>query len=111
MTIDHPLVPTSFRDALPRRRPRFTTSEAVILNALVNAAPEPVSLASLQVRLRPFATNSYAHRVGITEASVRQHLVSIRAKLGDTKGRPDLIVSVLDEHRRLVGYRWVGEPD
>ena len=39
MNAPHPLVPNT--DMVPiRNRPRFTTSEAVLLNALVNAAPE-----------------------------------------------------------------------
>lgn len=104
----HPLLPALFTSSMVpiKRRPRFTTGEAVVLNALVNAAPEYVSIRELQRRLDPFA--AYL----VTRSTIQRLVNSLRAKLGDTKNRPEIIVSVRDQDydtRWVAGYVWKGD--
>lgn len=100
--LDHPLISRrSIHDIEIKRRPRFTTSEAIILNALVNADGQPVALGRLRELVSAF---SYGYP---TEASVKQHVGSLRAKLGETKFHPTQILSEVNDAGRVVGYRWV----
>jgi hypothetical protein len=113
--IDHPLIPDP-GDAvyMPmhigdstiklRRRPRFTLSEAVALNVIVNAAPNPVAIGTLQEKIglvSPFGRptrSSIAHLIG-----------QIRAKLGEQRRNPTQLVSIrgTEAYHRVIGYRWV----
>jgi DNA-binding response OmpR family regulator len=115
---EHPL--TQARSELPvdtgnvpiRYRPRFTTTEALILNTLVNAAPDPVSMEAIQRLLQRYSR----HGMGIMESSVKQAMVQLRAKLGEKAYQPRQIVSVTKRYKKpgashewdhIVGYRWV----
>jgi hypothetical protein len=66
---------------VPLRRPRFSNVEAVILNMLVNADGKPVTARQLARQ-----TTCMPHAIG-------QRICAIRAKLGEPKYHPTLIVT------------------
>jgi DNA-binding winged helix-turn-helix (wHTH) protein len=90
-----------------RNRPRFTISEAVLLNALVNAAPEAVTIHDLCRRLAPFGFSLRFKR----RDSVLTHISSLRAKLGDIRYRPQIIRTRYDESGMVVAYYWNDTPE
>lgn len=81
-------------DRVPLRRPRFTASEILILNELVNRSPKPVTARRLQKLLQGYSSRSYP----ITPDTTRQHIANLRAKLGEQSRKPTLIVTVYVEH-------------
>lgn len=112
---DHPLVPDT--SSVPIRfRPRFTMTEAMILNLLVNAAPQHVTIREIQHQLARFRRD----KVPMMESSVKQTMVGLRAKLGERAWDPQQVVSVTELYQKpgrsrpvyhLVGYRWVPPTD
>jgi DNA-binding response OmpR family regulator len=76
-------------ERIPLRRPRFTTSEVIILNELVNAAPKPVTLRRLHKLLSGYSRRPYP----ITNDAIRTHVVNIRAKLGEASRKPTAILT------------------
>lgn len=101
--IQHPLI--SIRDVPIKRRPRFTTSEAVVLNALVNAAPDTLTISTLREKVSPFSP--YLP----TRASIFRLVGSLRAKLGEKRYRPSQIVSVKNDDHQIIGFRWVDDEE
>lgn len=110
VAVRHPLVPMDRRIRI-LHRPRFTSSEILLLNALINRAPDPVSLGELRQLLAPFG-------VGYpTVASIQQHVVHIRGKLGEPRNNPVQVLTVKDYQPnawgastlQTVGYRWNDE--
>lgn len=118
-TNDEPTHPLTQPRALPdtatirlRYRPRFTTTEAVILNTLVNHSPDMVKLDDL----RRIIGRSYINGMPVMESSVKQAMVNLRAKIGEKAWNPTQIRSVYRKYKapgaryavdHLVGYRWV----
>ena len=95
----HPLVPQVGEglSRVPLRRPRFTKTEAVILNELVNADGKPVTAAHL------------ARLVDVKVSSVYAYICSIRAKLGEPAHNPQLILGDWNpENNYYYGWRFVG---
>jgi DNA-binding response OmpR family regulator len=80
-------------DRVPLRRPRLTASEVLILNEIINAAPRPITRTQLVKVLQRYSTRSYR----IYETAITQHIVNLRAKLGEEAFNPNLIVSVYIE--------------
>ena len=66
---------------LPLRRARFTDTEIRILNALINAGGEPVTVRQL------------AHLVEGSVSSVNSHVYHLRMKLGEKRHAPAMIVN------------------
>jgi DNA-binding response OmpR family regulator len=77
-------------DRVPLRRPRLTASEVLVLNELINAAPRPVTRAQLMKVLQRYSSRHYP----VYDTAVGQHIVNLRAKLGEEAYNPNLIVSV-----------------
>lgn len=108
----HPLVPMDRRVRI-LHRPRFTSSEILLLNALINRAPDPVSVRELRQLLAPFSA-AYP-----TVQSIKQHVAHLRAKLGEPRRFPVQILSVKERRPnewgvnwlQVVGYRWNDEAE
>ena len=111
----HPLLLLDASRVKIIHRPRFTNSEILLLNRLINESPEPVFIDELRALLVPFG-------VGYpTTASIKQHVTHIRAKLGEQRNHPVQIISVKERIDNpwgvpwltVVGYRWNNnaEPD
>lgn len=66
---------------LMRRRTRYTRSEAVALNYLVNADGQPVTVGEL------------ARECDMMESSIIQLIYRLRTKLGEAANAPQLITS------------------
>jgi DNA-binding response OmpR family regulator len=82
----HPLMP---RVDIPiTRRPRFTNSQAIILNTLVNSQG-PVDIKRLVRLVDQFLGREYQ----TTEQSIRSQIYQIRAKLGEEFRHPTQIVT------------------
>jgi hypothetical protein len=96
----HPLVPlpTMGLSRLPIRRPRFTRTEAVILNELVNANGQPVTATAL------------ARLTHVMRTSVGAYICSIRAKLGEPAYQPQFILTdwPSDDNDHQLAWRFVG---
>jgi hypothetical protein len=107
--IDHPLVPTDTSSIRIVNRPRFTLSEAVLLNMLVNAQPDMVSMERLRARVGLVSSWGTA-----TNQTIQSLVGSLRAKLGEPAHHPRQIRGVKAkrlntwgaETMQLVGYRW-----
>jgi DNA-binding response OmpR family regulator len=79
---------------VPLRRPRLTVSEAIVLNELINRSPRPVTATRLQKLLSSYSRRPYP----ITSEAVKQHIVNLRAKLGEVSRRPTLIITLHVNH-------------
>jgi DNA-binding response OmpR family regulator len=90
----------SYSDLLIHRRPRLTTSEAMILNALINASNQPVSMGRLRDLITP-VSNRFP-----TRKTVMHHVSNLRAKLGEPKRQPENLLSEVNDEGRVIGYRW-----
>lgn len=95
-----------------RYRPRFTITEAIILNLLVNASPRHVTTDEILRQLRRYSP----HGVGVMASSLKQAMVQLRAKLGEKAWDPQQIVTVKRKFKQpgsdreqwhTVGYQWV----
>jgi DNA-binding response OmpR family regulator len=91
----NPVEPRTSLDHIPLRRPRFTTSEIIILNELMNKSPEPVTISRLKRLLQSHSSRLYP----IYETAIGQHMSHLRAKLGEQSRHHTLIVSVHVERR------------
>ena len=112
---NHPLLRAALADTsnVPiRYRPRFTATEAILLNLLVNASPRHVTTEEILRHLRRYSP----HGMGIMESSLKQALVQLRAKLGEKAWDPQQIVTIKHKFKKpgqdrelwhTIGYRWV----
>jgi DNA-binding response OmpR family regulator len=82
----HPLLPRV--DVLITRRPRFTASQAIILNTLVNSQG-PVDIKRLVRLVDQFLNREYQ----TTEQSIHSQIYQIRAKLGEESHHPTQIIT------------------
>lgn len=107
---EHPLIPSNDVSSVRIiNRPRFTMSEAVILNMLVNAAPDPVSLVRLRARVG--LVSSWGSP---TDQTIRSLIGSLRAKLGEPSHHPRQIRGVRSQRlnpwgvqtSQITAYRW-----
>lgn len=91
--------------------PRFTPQEAMILNILASASPNPVSVSQiLQTLQRVLAPSAWG---GATRDSLKTAVTGIRAKLGEKKYHAKRLVTVYEmspsgTRTRLIGYVWKG---
>jgi DNA-binding response OmpR family regulator len=96
----HPLAPQVGIDLsrVPFNRPRFTTSEAVLLNTLVNADGKVVTVVEL------------ARVLKVMQSSVYSYIGSLRAKLGEPAYQPRLILTdhPNEDNDRVTGWRFAG---
>jgi DNA-binding response OmpR family regulator len=76
-------------ERIPLRRPRFTMSEVLIINELVNKSPEPVTLHRLWRLLNSYNGRQYE----VTKDSIRVHIANIRAKIGEVSRKPTALVT------------------
>jgi hypothetical protein len=90
----HPLAPVNQLDRVPLRRPRFTNSEALILNTLINANGDVVTTRKLSLM------------IGVMEVSVKAYIGSLRSKLGEPKWAPRMIMTdwPCEENDYQTGY-------
>lgn len=84
--------PQQMRQSLGRRRPRFTRTEILALNQLVNAEGEPVTVGEL------------GHTCDMMESSIVQLIYRLRVKLGEDFNDPKLITSASFKDEN--GVRW-----
>lgn len=103
MNASHPLIVLPTKANVFQRRPRLTNQEALILNMLVNADGEPVTLGAIVANIYrgQHIYNSYYK-------SVRQVISTLRAKLGEEAWRPTQIQTVYAQRkgRAVLAYRW-----
>jgi DNA-binding response OmpR family regulator len=76
-------------ERIPLRRPRFTMSEVLIINELVNKSPEPVTLRRLHKILSGYSARPYP----ITDEAIKTHIANLRAKIGEVSRRPTALVT------------------
>jgi DNA-binding response OmpR family regulator len=86
----HPILPEQSVERAPLRRPRFTATEVLILNELLNKSPDPVPVSSLVKLLRRYSGRLYL----VYPSAVKQHVVNLRAKLGEASRQPTLIITL-----------------
>jgi len=91
--------------------PRFTPQEALVLNLIASAHPQPIPRDEILRRLRYAGLRS--HWGGPTLQSLQVAIVSIRAKLGERKNHASRLISVYSMTERgtrgsLIGYAWKG---
>jgi DNA-binding response OmpR family regulator len=79
----HPLLVDRHNDIPLYKRPRFTPTEILVLNALVNNAPYPITTTALVRVLRQLNTGFIP-----TEGTIRSAIRTIRAKLGEERYKP-----------------------
>lgn len=103
MTASHPLIALRRVDVF-KRRPRLTSQEALVLNAIVNGEGEPVALDHLVAVLYRGRRTFRSDRRNASRV-----VSSLRAKLGEERNRPIQIVTEHVERRGqpVVAYRYV----
>jgi DNA-binding response OmpR family regulator len=98
------LDPRPVQERVPLRRPRFTASEVLILNELVNRSPRSVTRRRLVQLLQRHSSRYYP----ITDPALQAHVKNLRAKLGEVARRPSMIVTTYDGGEPSYLYREEG---